>query len=32
MVIVLWGVGLEWIVLCGNCVVGCGSVTDCVGW
>jgi hypothetical protein len=25
-------VGLERIVLDGNCVVGCGSGTDCVGW
>jgi hypothetical protein len=29
---VLWGVGLERIVLDGNCAVGCGSGTDCVGW
>jgi hypothetical protein len=29
---VLWGVGLERIVLDGNCAVGCGSETDCVGW
>jgi hypothetical protein len=32
MVTVLWGVGLERIVLDGNCTVGCGSGTDCVGW
>jgi hypothetical protein len=32
MVTVLWGVGLERIVLDGNCAVGCGSGTDCVGW
>jgi hypothetical protein len=25
-------VGLERIVLDGNCAVGCGSGTDCVGW
>jgi hypothetical protein len=25
-------VGLEQIVLDGNCAVGCGSGTDCVGW
>jgi hypothetical protein len=31
MITVLWGVGLERIVLGGNCVVGCGSGTDCVG-
>jgi hypothetical protein len=29
---VLCGVGVEWIVLGGNCVVGCGSGKDCVGW
>jgi hypothetical protein len=29
---VLWGVGLERILLDGNCAVGCGSGTDCVGW
>jgi hypothetical protein len=32
MVTVLWGVGMERIVLDGNCVVGCGFRTDCVGW
>jgi hypothetical protein len=32
MVNVLWGVGLERIVLDGNCAVGCGSGTDFVGW
>jgi hypothetical protein len=25
-------VGLELIVLDGNCAVGCGSGTDCIGW
>jgi hypothetical protein len=29
---VLWGVGLEWILLGGNYAVGCGSGTDFVGW
>jgi hypothetical protein len=28
---VLWGVGLERIVLEGNCAVGCGSGTDWLG-
>jgi hypothetical protein len=28
----LWGVGLERIVLDGNSIVGCGYGTDCVGW
>jgi hypothetical protein len=28
---VLWGVGLERIVLDGNCDVGCGPGTDAVG-
>jgi hypothetical protein len=32
MVTVLRGVGLERIVLDGNCVVGCGSGPDWVGW
>jgi hypothetical protein len=32
MVTVLWGLCLERIVLDGNCVLGCGSGTDCVGW
>jgi hypothetical protein len=32
MITVLWGVGLERIVLDDNCAVGCGSGTDCVGW
>jgi hypothetical protein len=31
MVTVLKGVGLERIVLDGNCAVECGSGTDCVG-
>jgi hypothetical protein len=29
---VLWGVGLERIVMGGNCDVGCGTGTDCDGW
>jgi hypothetical protein len=29
---VLKAVGLERIVLGGNCVEGSGSETDCVGW
>jgi hypothetical protein len=29
---VLWGVSMERIVLDGNCAVGWGSGTDCVGW
>jgi hypothetical protein len=32
MVTVLQGVVLERIVLDGNCALGCGSGTDCVGW
>jgi hypothetical protein len=32
MVTVLKAVGLERIVLYGNIYVGCGRVTDCVGW
>jgi hypothetical protein len=32
MVTVLQGVGLAGIVLDGNCAVGCGPGTDCVGW
>jgi hypothetical protein len=32
MVTVLLAVGLERVVLDGNCAVGCGSGTDCVGW
>jgi hypothetical protein len=28
----LRGAGPERILLGGNCVVGCGSGTDCVGW
>ena len=32
MVTVLYGVGLERSVLDGNCAVGRGTGTDCVGW
>jgi hypothetical protein len=32
MVTLLLGVGLERIVLDGNCAVGCGPGTDCVVW
>jgi hypothetical protein len=32
MVTVLWVVGLKRILLDGNCAVGYGSGTDCVGW
>jgi hypothetical protein len=32
MVTVLSSVGLDRIGLGGNCAVGCGAGTDCVGW